>query len=248
MVTAFYASVAIAENFDPALADPRGNLTCLGNQYPLILPIIGEFNPNLVTMQQLCAKPQYDGGEPGQHVGGWCSFNSAVGRQSRYGSDQLQTTMSMVMFDISASAQVNTALANERVMLACRYKCFCSNGLDDLGTQPENTDRYSASVWIGGRLSYDLALDIVNDFADRTQKVKLPRPGVDRGSRLPLRIQDQGSDPPSSRFIGLDPANNITCRGNLPAFPLPLSENIPVRDYINDLQQMCANRLIGGSM
>ena len=234
--TAFCASVAIAENFDPALADPRWNLTCLGDSYPLNLPMIGAFNPNLVTMQQLCAKPQYNGGQPGQHIGGWCSTPPA---------------MNLIAFDISAAAQVNTALANERVMLACRYKCFCNYELDDPQIQPENWHLFSGLTYIGRWWSYDLTLDIVNDFTDRTLKVQPPRPGLTMGIQVLLDTQDDDNYMPSW-IIGLNPANDITCRGDLPAFPVPLPFVEP-NDYDNDdypfadLQALCANQMSGGT-
>ncbi|MCJ1279855.1 hypothetical protein MMC21_007679 [Puttea exsequens] len=253
LITAFYLLVAMAENFDPALADPRGSLTCLGDWYPLILPVVGIFNPNLVTMQQLCAKPQYNGGQPGQHMGGWYSFNSSLGRGSRVASDQLQRVEAFVAFDVSAGAQVNDFLANERVMLACVYKCFCTNQLADLQTQPINRGLHSdLSNEVGTEESYDLTLDVVSDFTDRSQKVQPPRPGVDQGLELVLRTQAQVFDDSNPWFITLNPANNLTCRGDLPTFPLPMTfpeedgftEN---DDPFTDLQKLCANQFAGGS-
>ena len=61
------------ENFDPAEANPVGGITCLGRPYDLRLPIQpGGFDPNSVSLQHLCAKPQYGGGAQYQHVGGFC--------------------------------------------------------------------------------------------------------------------------------------------------------------------------------
>ena len=65
------ADTAAADNFDPAEADPTGNITCLGDSYDLELPTQAHWNPNTVSMQSLCAKTQYGGGPPGQNIAGW---------------------------------------------------------------------------------------------------------------------------------------------------------------------------------
>ena len=252
LITAFCTSVAIAENFDPALADPGKNLTCLGDSYPLDLPIIGDFNPNLVTMQQLCAKPQYRGGQPGQHIGGWCDLIRLPRIPGWPVSDRLPS--GMIAFDISAGAQINSLLANERVMLGCRYKCFCNDQLDNLQIQPLNNGSFSnVNHNVFNQWSYDLTLDDATDLTNRAQKVQPPRPGLNEGLQLIMNTQDvEVGDVLSSRFIALNPANDIVCMGDLPAFPLPLpytDPSDPGAGYnFQDLQEMCANQLSGGSM
>ncbi|KAL9032805.1 MAG: hypothetical protein Q9180_006298, partial [Flavoplaca navasiana] len=120
---------AAAENFNPALADPRGNITCVGNSYDLELPVIGDFNPNELTMQQLCAKPQYGGGLPGQHVGGWCEH--WLLEEGPFSRPPLN-----MAFDVSPAAMVNPLLANPRVFLACTYRCFCNYVVRPNSAQP----------------------------------------------------------------------------------------------------------------
>ncbi|KAL8731381.1 MAG: hypothetical protein Q9166_003473 [cf. Caloplaca sp. 2 TL-2023] len=119
---------AAAANFDPALANSRNNITCVGKGYDLELLIIGDFNPNTLTMQQLCAKPQYGGGLPDQHVGGWCERWISV-------PPPVMSPQNMA-FDISPAARVNQILANPRVFLACTYRCFCNSGLPPNAVQP----------------------------------------------------------------------------------------------------------------
>ena len=51
-------------------ADPTNNIMRVGDKYDLDLPIRAGFNPNNVSMQQLCAETQFGGGPPGQHIGG----------------------------------------------------------------------------------------------------------------------------------------------------------------------------------
>ena len=50
------------ENFDPAEANPEGALYCLGNLQE-VLVLFGMWNPNSHDLNQLCRKPQYQGGE-----------------------------------------------------------------------------------------------------------------------------------------------------------------------------------------
>ncbi|KAL8853905.1 MAG: hypothetical protein Q9221_001212 [Calogaya cf. arnoldii] len=151
---------AAAENFDPSLADPRGNITCVGNSYDLELPVIGDFNPNRLTMQQLCAKPQYGGGLPGQHVGGWCEHWLVGLRPSRPPQN--------MAFDISPAAQVHPILTNPRVLLACRYRCFCNYNLP-----PDNTAQPRISPTInqddrafraGSNQTHEIMEEVVDDF------------------------------------------------------------------------------------
>ncbi|KAL8692232.1 MAG: hypothetical protein Q9218_002708 [Villophora microphyllina] len=98
------------DNIDPAQADPRGQITCLGDSYPLKLPMIGDFDPNRLTMQQICAKTQYHGGPPGQHIGGYCAV------------EHPSTPVRRVVFGISANSQVNPVLSNARTMLGWLYR------------------------------------------------------------------------------------------------------------------------------
>ena len=79
LLSLFSANVAIyneqyppnEENFDPAEANPKMSLTCLGDRPQLNLPAnVWGFNPNGVSLQKLCAKPQYLGELPSQHLGG----------------------------------------------------------------------------------------------------------------------------------------------------------------------------------
>ena len=60
------------QEFDLAEADPNSNITCLDDSYDLELPLQAHWNPNTVSMQSLCAKPQYGGGLPGENIAGWC--------------------------------------------------------------------------------------------------------------------------------------------------------------------------------
>ena len=97
--------------------DHEGNITCVGDKYDLDLPMINGFNPNLLSMQQICALPQY-GGMPDQHIGGWCDASSLDMRSWH------------LSFDISPASGANQLLANPRVMLACFYRCWCNYGGD----------------------------------------------------------------------------------------------------------------------
>ena len=75
------------DNLDPANTDPANKITCVGDKYDLDVPISASFNPNNVSMRQLCATTQFGGGPPGQRIGGRCQW-------SRYSNP--------VVFDLSA--------------------------------------------------------------------------------------------------------------------------------------------------
>ncbi|KAI9681394.1 MAG: hypothetical protein M1817_002677 [Caeruleum heppii] len=64
----------LTENFDPAEASPAGVIFCSGPLPPWKLPRFPEWDwdPNTFTLQELCAKPQYGGKAPGQHLGAFC--------------------------------------------------------------------------------------------------------------------------------------------------------------------------------
>ena len=102
---------------------------CLGNasdqQLPSILPTHqdGFFNPKTKTMHQLCAKPQYGGGNPFEHVGGRYGRSSIerIFNRERAGSHRIGP------FNVSFGAKVNVYLATPRMLVECSFRCFCSN-------------------------------------------------------------------------------------------------------------------------
>ncbi|KAL9612030.1 MAG: hypothetical protein Q9167_003356 [Letrouitia subvulpina] len=55
-----------------ARQDPNG-ITCQGNTN-IYLPVFDEYDPNELSLQKLCAKPEYGGGQAFQHVGGFCGL------------------------------------------------------------------------------------------------------------------------------------------------------------------------------
>ncbi|KAL8999824.1 MAG: hypothetical protein Q9169_001364 [Polycauliona sp. 2 TL-2023] len=188
---------AAAENFDPALADPRGNITCVGNSYDLELPVIGAFNPNELTMQQICAKPQYGGGLPGQHVGGWCEHWLLAYRPSR-------PPLHMA-FDISPAAMVNPILACPRVLLACTYRCFCNYGVAPNAAQPGISfphNQYGLTFRAESDQTHEMMEEEVDDF--ETSWIRAIKPWFDSyhqivnpwssgwPARLPTRFQRTG--------------------------------------------------------
>ena len=153
------------ENFNPAEADPRGAIKCVGDRYDGELPADEFFNPNEVSMQKLCAKPQYGGGSPGTHIGGWCSWTviREPGRRRR--------TVWIKRFDLSYEAHVHDELAQPRVMLACYNRCYCSYPLDDLGEnsniQPRADHETQGNPGLEDQnpgSTYEIKVDVVDDF------------------------------------------------------------------------------------
>jgi len=217
-------------------SDPQGNIACLGEKYAIDLPVLRGFNPNQVTMQQLCAKTQYNGGQPGQHAGGWCapvfsSYYRGVRRR--------------VVFDQSAAAQTNPELSHPRVLLGCLFRCYCSPGTTDLTIQPVDTDRDLARHYQHSSATYEIKIDVVDDFDVPLEQ----HMGILQSQwveSLPIIIRTQGEGPsPVPILTSMDEQNSIYCRGPLPSFPLP--SPFQASDFSN-IQALCATMFHGGHL
>ena len=225
------------ENFDPAEADPQGNITCLGDRYGIDLPIITGFNPNLVTMQELCAKPQYNGGLPGQHVGVWCApIMSQRGQPRR------------LAYDPSPGAQVNAALAVPRVLLGCLLRCYCNSAAGaDLTVQPVTTDVALRGGYRQSRSTYEIKIDVVDDFDVPSIQHMGSLVGqliISVSALLKAQISTSHYNYDVTP-ISVDQQNRIECRGSLPSFPLPHPFEA---SQFGRLQDLCAVQFFGGNL
>ena len=248
------SSVAQNDNINPANADPRYNITCLG-EYEKPLPIVAGFSPiypsSGLSMQKLCAKTQYNGSPPGQHIGGWC---------------QRSLHHSEVVFDIGVGAQINPVVANPRVMLACAYRCFCNYGLTFNEVQPRY--RGYGEEWKSEE-TYEVQADVVDDYdvpwtenfeekpgspGDPVVEVpKISHKGT-AGEKVVTVAEiwtesqqayelDPGGSDPHRTYVSMDSDNSIECHGRLPLFPLPS----PYRSSdFSTLQELCAVQFFGG--
>ena len=245
------SSLSQIDNIDPTKADPRLNITCVGD-YEQALPIYAGFSPLYplggIPMQQLCAKTQFNGGQPGKHIGGWC-------QPGHYHSE--------VVFDLGVGAQINPVIANPRVMLACSYRCFCNYGVAPDGPQPRYGDY--AELWESDQ-TYELQLDVEDDFdvpwtenleqLPANNQVEVPRVShIGTAGKNPVTVgqvqtesqQAYSLDPsnpePRVTYVSMDADNNIDCHGYLPKFPLPA----PYRTSdFSTLEQLCAVQFSGG--
>lgn len=113
------------ENFDPAQADPWGNITCYGPppsynfpNYQTPTRVLAQ--PSTWTLQQLCAKPQYGGKGEFQHLGAYCQ------RYERQ-LQSFQPYMTLV-FDKSDAAKSMWYLGGVTPRLGqyCAQRCFCN--------------------------------------------------------------------------------------------------------------------------
>ena len=114
------------ENYDPTEANPKINLTCLRDHSRLNLPYSRScrFDPNGASMQKLCAKPQYQGGPPGQHLGGFCPVLSSSVNGSMTGPGE-------IAFDhryssIPGARACIELLHSARLLPECHTNCFCN--------------------------------------------------------------------------------------------------------------------------
>lgn len=225
----------------------ENNITCVGSGPDLRLPVLTDgFNPNTASMQQLCAKTKYNGGRPGQHAGGYCWTRPGTGSYNHPDND----TTGDVGFDLSPYADASVTLQNPRFLLACFYRCFCNSGLQNSSVQPKSKYAYFRTSMARSLFSYELQLDMDNDFT-HSRLAKSGKRGRSRvvSTRVPERSElDQTSSPSAKmgrEYITLDPGNEIECRGDLPTFVLPAPYN--TSDF-NSLQELCATQLNGGNM
>ena len=230
------------ENFDPAEADPASNITCVGSSYDLDLPVIqdsrlGLFNPNEVSVHKLCAKPQFGGGAPGQHVGGFCSVAPSA-QNGRTGD---------IAFDRTIEARTSLALYNPRVLLGCFYRCFCNQGVTDRSVQPRSNSELVRTVQLRSLRTYEIDIDIENDF-NAPYNMKYGTQGNNEVDALVIFTLGQvgqalGHAGVTSKAVSLNQGNKIDCRGDFPTFVLP--DPYQLADFEN-LQQLCAVQLSGG--
>ena len=173
-------AVGMVENFDPAQANPVRNITCIGHGLALELPMIGGFNPNQVSVHEICAKPQYNGGARGQHAGGYCyepPFAPYTG---------------VVAFDRSRAAEASPELQNERVLLSCLYRCYCNWGLTDVSIQPKGIwkgPQFDAQPQASSR-TYEISLDLNDDFTT-PQELKMGHQGSKKVDSLSVDTEPQ---------------------------------------------------------
>ncbi|CAF9943221.1 MAG: hypothetical protein ALECFALPRED_010853 [Alectoria fallacina] len=220
------SSSSQTDNLDPVDADPTNNTTCVGDKYDLDLPISAGFNPNIVSIQQLCAKTQLGDGQPGQKIGGW--------RQWGHYSNQ-------VVFDLSAAAQINPVLANPRVVLGCSYRCFCNYSLASYAVQPKAVP--NTNIWKSDQ-TYELHVEIVDDFdvawmdnlglaesgseGDAPQISHKGTADTSNASVYEIQIlsqlaytEDKRDTEPRFTYSSMNAGNQIECHAVLPRSPFP---------------------------
>ena len=257
----------VQENFYPAEADPTGNITCPdeGDLQYLRLPTITSpdggrtVNPGTLTLQQLCAKPQYGGWGEGLHLGGFCY----TGRNGR-----------AVNFDTTPPARVSSHLTSPRLLLYCQTRCFCNNPPSSPQQRRENFyPRLNT-----GPIGFDAAGDISPSLYRLEKKPFLEGAWLSSLARTSRRfifvnVRSQlfyqqeraniilriGRYPPTpltpqpffprTAAVGLDDSNNIECEGPLPDWPLPIPNEwqAAVNTDPLSIRGLCSASLLGGN-
>ena len=235
------------ETFDPGEANPDGFVYCLGNPQ-VQMPTFPNFNPNEKDLQQLCVKPQYNGGLRYQHAGAYC------------------LTSNFVVFDNSSGAKTHPALANPRMWLQCALRCFCEGQQweQSINAAPhqEASDEDDAEYLIKADLVDDffmnkaagwaprhqeffsMNLHTVTEVAARHQQLR-QHPQHDSAEDLfkSMQASDVGEVKTS-----LDPPNHlVSCDGVMPSFKLPKIFTRTQRLYYSPLRALCASVIDGGS-
>ncbi|KAI9676480.1 MAG: hypothetical protein M1817_000638 [Caeruleum heppii] len=231
------------ENFDPAEADPAGRLTCLGPlpPWPLPVPLEGDWDPNSFTLQELCAKPQYGGRGPDQHLGGYCPRYPFRAYPPNY-SRGLEKA---IAFDDSPGAQTARSLANPRTLIYCRSRCFCSYGLDDTTIQPRFVPHLDAEyLQYPASKTYQIMIDEVDDFRVAPQSHR----GKDDWGILSTwlwMVEEINQDDHLGRMepVSISRENTIRCSGPKPTWPLPEPYTAA---HFHSLTALCAVQLSNG--
>ncbi|KAK3172430.1 hypothetical protein OEA41_005752 [Lepraria neglecta] len=151
--------------------------------------------------------------------------------------------------EVSAGAQINTVIANPRVLLGCFYRWSCTYGLANPSVQPKAAHALFQIVEQRSYRTYELQLDIEDDFTiPRAQKngksgtTKVDSVIVQTYSQIGQTLGDTRNLP--LQVISLDPGNKIECRGNLPTFNLPSPYQT---SNFASLQDMGVMQLSGGN-
>ncbi|KAI9673622.1 MAG: hypothetical protein M1817_002259 [Caeruleum heppii] len=234
-------TVHLVENFDPAEADPRGNITCLGPLPEYDPSSFSAFDISDFTLQELCAKPQYGGRAPRQHMGGWCAETRLTARPRA------------VVFDISVGSAVATALPfNPRLANYCRERCFCNYNLDDRSQQPWVADRTLGTYLTVKSETYQIPLERkINLNAAFQMSVNLGDEVARSAFYMYQKQSPSGgsyrSHPTDVYWVSLDSQFEVTCRGPRPHWPLPGPLTLDDLQGNGDiLQQICAVKFFGG--
>ena len=248
------------ENFDPVEADPNGNLTCPEEedlQYLRLstVSVNGQsIDPGQLTLQQLCAKPQYGGWGPGLHLGGFC--DTAIG-------------LRIVSFDLSAEPRVAAELASPRLLLYCQIRCYCNNPIPSLLQRESNIRAKVPPTWdLSGSIeSHQLEREpflqgehVAIDSARRRSRITVRTRNQVRYQRWTIRgdfAQSVDDSRTGDARVSLDKRNRIECDSPLPEWPLPVPDEL--RSMIDpnlidpnhpalvmSLNKLCSVSLLGG--
>ncbi|KAI9679214.1 MAG: hypothetical protein M1817_005233 [Caeruleum heppii] len=233
----------LEENFDPELGSPDGEITCSGPLPPFDLPRFADWDPNTLTLQELCAKPAYGGKGPGKHLGAFCIHNIGDG---------------VTAFDFSTGAgdvQKAETLANPRLETYCRMRCPCSNLVRSGVTAFPAFMHQVSSVYMNqASLTYQISLDVFDDFDAEpgdhqghgtAQVISLAYPRS-RQRVLEWNLWETGLDVDPgehSQYVSLDPLNDINCVGSFPEWPAPPGYEW---SHWRTLKELCAVQLAGG--
>ena len=237
------------ENFDPAEANPKMGLTCLGDHSRLNLPYSRScrFDPNSVSMQKLCAKTQYHGGPPGQHLGGFCPVLAISENGTVVGPGE-------IAFDHGYASNLGARACIEllhlaRLLLECRTSCFCNYQLDDPIQRPKGKPLGGETFMITSGRTLEIKVDSVGNptafrlgpgsAGDTIVRATTTRTGSQ------VNLQRGGTLSPGLGWtLSIDQANNVVCGGELPSFPLP--PPYTMADFGNN-QELCVIQLSGGN-
>ncbi|KAL8916822.1 MAG: hypothetical protein Q9172_006092 [Xanthocarpia lactea] len=198
------------------VADPRRNITCLGDHSDIGWNLREQLYDNR-NMQQLCADPLYGGLDSSPNLRGYCQSNDVF-----FGPLDLLRQPGREKY--------------ARSYLECRTRCFCNHNLQDPRQQPKLVAITRKTFHQSAGISF--AVDR-RDYAVTRHAPLQTR--IFEYYRNPG--QHPYFVPELTTTVGILVSNQIRCDGPLPSFQLP--RPFDVHDFA-DNQRLCATQLSGG--
>ena len=238
-----HRTLHVGPNYDPAEANPYYKPTCIGPLPPYRFPVWPHWDPNIATLQQICASEQYGGfqrgpGGPARTANVYCIPPT----------DPELSQAGMIVVDGNIhEAHLGETVASSRLFLYCKYRCFCNHGNEDATMKPPAYVRRPYSIYKNSYHHGEVRIDDLNIYDQHRNQPELefaitrderPIVAIQNFDQYILQIDPSAISRIQSQDIAMWPGNQITCRdGDLPDFDLP--PPYTMTDF-QSIQELCA--------
>jgi hypothetical protein len=224
------------ENLDPAEANPVMSVTCVGGSSDLSPKLKVRNGYRSLSMQEVCAKPQYGGRDRRPNLAAYCGNGDVTfdaPEQEQWGGRG----------DLSTPQQDHLL-----AQLECRNRCYCGHMTaqqpkivpatrNNFDVAPVKDPWWKPSVF---------SLDVEDSDTLSLHQKPNPRTNIFIGHQVDVQRELALGLIPD--FINVEVAmlqeNHISCIGNLPSFALPSPWS--VNDF-HDNQELCAVQFSKGN-